>query len=103
MVVLPTFSIRLRADQDAEQQKSAAITSLFYIREWWPESFDTAHMVVWQSLIVFFALLVWVVWAVELSGTRQYRLVAVRPSAVDERRSCCVPCGDLTKTNGRAH
>lgn len=42
------------------------LVSLCYIRGWFPRIFETAHVLVWQSLIVFFTVLVWVVWATTL-------------------------------------
>lgn len=38
------------------------LTSLCYIGRWWPEKLDVAHIVVWQSLIIFFTILAWFVW-----------------------------------------
>jgi exosortase H (IPTLxxWG-CTERM-specific) len=38
------------------------LISLFYIGYWFPSAFETAHLLVWQSLIIFFAVLVWLVW-----------------------------------------
>ena len=46
------------------------VISLAYIHKAYPEHFETAHLIVWQSLMVFFALIVWLVWAVELTGSR---------------------------------
>ena len=42
------------------------LVSLFYVGHWFPEFFDTAHLLVWQSLIIFFTVMVWVVWMVTL-------------------------------------
>jgi len=39
------------------------LVSLFYIGYWFPNWFETAHLLVWQSLIIFFAVLLWLVWA----------------------------------------
>jgi len=38
------------------------LVSLFYIGYWFPSIFETAHLLVWQSLIIFFAVLFWLVW-----------------------------------------
>lgn len=46
------------------------VISLAYIHKAYPQYFEMAHLIVWQSLMVFFALIVWLVWAVELTGTR---------------------------------
>jgi len=39
------------------------LVSLCYIGHWYPDMFETAHMLVWQSLIIFITVLLWVVWA----------------------------------------
>lgn len=38
------------------------LVSLFYIGYWFPSVFETAHLLVWQSLIIFFAVLFWLIW-----------------------------------------
>jgi len=38
------------------------LVSLFYIGYWFPSIFETAHLLVWQSLIIFFAVLFWLIW-----------------------------------------
>lgn len=38
------------------------LVSLFYIGYWFPSVFETAHLLVWQSLIIFFAVLFWLMW-----------------------------------------
>lgn len=38
------------------------LVSLFYVGYWFPSVFETAHLLVWQSLIIFFAVLFWLVW-----------------------------------------
>ncbi len=38
------------------------LVSLFYIGYWFPNVFEAAHLLVWQSLIIFFAVLFWLVW-----------------------------------------
>lgn len=38
------------------------LVTLFYIGYWFPSVFETAHLLVWQSLIIFFAVLFWLVW-----------------------------------------
>jgi len=43
------------------------LVSLCYVGRYYPEAFDTAHLLVWQSLIVFFAMLIWIVWATVLA------------------------------------
>jgi exosortase/archaeosortase family protein len=39
------------------------MTSLYYVIARWPEHFETAHLVVWQSLMVLVAILLWALWA----------------------------------------
>jgi len=46
------------------------VISLAYIHKSHPELFETAHLVVWQSLIVFATVLIWTVWALEFAGER---------------------------------
>lgn len=38
------------------------LLSLCYINSWSPKSFETVHLLVWQSLIIFFTVLLWIVW-----------------------------------------
>ena len=47
------------------------VISLAWILKRQPEVFETAHLVVWQSLIVFLTVLLWVVWAVEFGGKEE--------------------------------
>ena len=42
------------------------LVSLFYIGHWWAQAFETAHLLVWQSLLVFLTLLLWLLWAATL-------------------------------------
>jgi len=37
-------------------------TSLFYIGMWAPSQFETAHLLVWQSLMILSTVALWVVW-----------------------------------------
>ena len=37
-------------------------TSLFYVGVWTPSQFDTAHVLVWQSLMILSTVAIWVVW-----------------------------------------
>lgn len=39
------------------------IVSLCYVDRWFPSAMDTVHVVVWQSLMVFFTVLLWLLWA----------------------------------------
>ncbi len=38
------------------------LVTLFYIGYWFPSVFEAAHLLVWQSLIIFFAVLFWLIW-----------------------------------------
>ena len=38
------------------------LISLCYIKRSFPEQFETIHIVVWQSLIIFFTVVLWIVW-----------------------------------------
>lgn len=38
------------------------LVSLFYIGYLFPSVFEAAHLLVWQSLIIFFAVLFWLIW-----------------------------------------
>lgn len=40
------------------------LVSLFYIGHWFPSSFKAAHLLVWQSLIIFFTVLLWLFWLI---------------------------------------
>lgn len=48
------------------------IISLVYIGRNFPTLFETAHLLVWQSLIIFFALLVWLYWTVRVVSVSRY-------------------------------
>ena len=41
----------------------ARIVSLYYIGIWWPHFFQVAHGYVWQSLVILFAMVLWIFWA----------------------------------------
>ena len=48
------------------------VVSLMYIGRFFPALFETAHLVVWQSLIIFSALLVWIYWTERFVGAPQH-------------------------------
>ena len=48
------------------------VLSLMYIGRYFPEFFETAHLLVWQSLIIFSALLVWIYWTEHFVGAPQH-------------------------------
>jgi exosortase/archaeosortase family protein len=47
------------------------LVSLCYIQHWIPEYFETLHILVWQSLIVVLTVVLWLVWALTLAGSRE--------------------------------
>jgi len=49
------------------------LVSLFYLGHWWPEAFETAHLLVWQALMVFLTLLLWLLWAATLARSDDAR------------------------------
>jgi len=44
------------------------LVSLCYIAHWMPDSFEVMHVLVWQSVIVVFTVVLWLVWATTLAG-----------------------------------
>ncbi len=48
------------------------VVSLMYIGLHLPEFFETAHLLVWQSLIIFSALLVWIYWTERFVSAAQH-------------------------------
>jgi exosortase/archaeosortase family protein len=51
----------------------ARLLTLCYVYHDYYESFETAHIVVWQSLIIFFTVLLWIVWASTLARRHERR------------------------------
>ena len=47
------------------------VVSLMYIGRYIPALFETAHLLVWQSVIIFSALLVWIYWTERFVGAFQ--------------------------------
>jgi archaeosortase B (VPXXXP-CTERM-specific) len=43
------------------------LVSLCYTYSWYPTQFEIVHVLVWQSLIIFFAVLLWVIWVAILA------------------------------------
>ena len=43
------------------------LVSLFFIGRWFPNAFHTAHVLVWQSLIIFFTIVIWLIWTSRVS------------------------------------
>ncbi len=48
------------------------VVSLMYIGRYFPTLFEAAHLLVWQSLIIFSALLVWIYWTERFVGASQH-------------------------------
>ncbi len=48
------------------------VVSLMYIGRYFPHLFESAHLLVWQSLIIFSALLVWIYWTERFVGAPQH-------------------------------
>ena len=48
------------------------VISLMYIGRYLPELFETAHLLIWQSLIIFSALFVWIYWTERFVGAPQH-------------------------------
>lgn len=52
------------------------IISLFLVRLYYPQAFETVHLDVWQALFIFMAILLWAMWASRVTRKR-----AVQPDA----------------------
>jgi exosortase H (IPTLxxWG-CTERM-specific) len=48
------------------------VVSLMYVGRYLPAFFETAHLLVWQSLIIFAALLVWMYWTKRYVGAPRH-------------------------------
>lgn len=48
------------------------VVSLMFIGRHFPSFFETAHLLVWQSLIIFATLLVWLYWTQRFVGAPQH-------------------------------
>ena len=44
------------------------IVSLFYVGAYYPDFLETAHLVLWQGLMILLALILWLFWANRLTG-----------------------------------
>lgn len=47
------------------------IVSLIYIGGHFPRAFDTAHVLVWQTLMIFFTVILWLVWILRFVDRRE--------------------------------
>lgn len=48
------------------------VVTLMYVGRYLPQFFETAHLLVWQSLIIFSALLVWIYWTERFIRVREH-------------------------------
>jgi exosortase H (IPTLxxWG-CTERM-specific) len=48
------------------------VVSLMYIGRYFPDLFETAHLLVWQSLVIFATLIVWIYWTERFVGVAQH-------------------------------
>lgn len=48
------------------------VVSLMFIGRYFPSFFETAHLLIWQSVVIFFALLVWLYWTVRFVSAPQH-------------------------------
>jgi len=48
------------------------VVSLMYIGRYLPNFFETAHLLVWQSLVIFSAFLAWLYWTERFVGAPQH-------------------------------
>ena len=46
------------------------VVSLIYVRRWYPEIYESSHLILWQSLVVFVVVLLWIAWAAGSSDRR---------------------------------
>lgn len=46
------------------------VVSLFLVRVYYPQAFDTMHLDVWQALFIFLAIVFWAMWASRVSRQR---------------------------------
>lgn len=44
------------------------LVTLCYVYRSYPQAFETLHMLVWQSLMIFLTLVVWIVWFLLVGG-----------------------------------
>jgi exosortase H (IPTLxxWG-CTERM-specific) len=49
------------------------LVSLCYVGHWYPQAFETAHLLVWQSLIIFLTVVLWIAWALTLARRHEIR------------------------------
>ena len=47
------------------------LVSLYFVGVHWPAVLDVVHQLVWQSLLIVFAISLWLVWAGRIAGRRR--------------------------------
>lgn len=47
------------------------LVSLYYVGVHWPSALDVVHQLVWQSLLIAFAVALWLLWAGRAAGRRR--------------------------------
>jgi len=47
------------------------LVSLYFVGVYWPQFFDLAHQLVWQSLLIVIAVSLWLVWAGRTTGRKR--------------------------------
>jgi len=47
------------------------LVSLYFVGVHWPTVLDAVHQLVWQSLLIVFAVSLWLVWAGRIAGSRR--------------------------------
>lgn len=49
------------------------LVTLCYIRSYYPSLFDTIHILIWQSLIIFFTVFLWILWVSTVASRYETR------------------------------
>ncbi len=47
------------------------LASLYYVGRYWPSALDVVHQLVWQSLVIAFAVALWLLWAGKAEPARR--------------------------------
>ena len=72
------------------------VISLFYLGQWSMQAFEWAHFYLWQALIMFDVLIVWLVWIRRLPAT--FGLKRSRNSPPSTRCASRIPAGSSIET-----
>ncbi len=49
------------------------LVTLCYVRSYYPKLFDTIHILIWQSLIIFFTVFLWILWVSTVASRHETR------------------------------